>query len=274
MAQNPLTQHYRQPKIFIPLPSAGIYNKLGSISGDVSNMPIYSMTGMDEIIVKTPDALLSGKSTVSIIESCCPVIKDAWEVTTLDSDLLLVAIRIATYGNVLEVVHTCGKCHEENDYDIDLGTVVDHFARCKYDNIIEYNDLTIKLQPLTYRQTTEFSLRNFRLQQQIAASSSLPEEEQKDAIDALFKALGVMQNDIYTASIETIETPTVAVTEKHFINDWLNNCDKEVFDKIRQKFDANKELWKIPDVKVKCSACGHESEIAINLDQSIFFATA
>ena len=81
MAQNPLQQYYRQPKVFIPLPSGGIYNKLGTLSGDVSHMPIYSMTGMDEIIVKTPDALLSGKSTVSIIESCCPTVKNGWEVT-------------------------------------------------------------------------------------------------------------------------------------------------------------------------------------------------
>jgi hypothetical protein len=274
MAQNPLLQFYRQPKLYIPLPSGGIYNKLGSLTGDATNMPIYSMTGMDEIIVKTPDALVSGKSTVSIIESCCPSVKDGWEVTSLDTDLLLVAIRIATFGNALEIVNVCDKCGAENDYDVDLTTVVDHFAKCTYDNVINYNGLIIKLQPLTYRKTTEFSIRNMRLQQQLSATSSKTEEEQKQAIGDLFKDLGTLQNDIYAASIESVDTGTVVVTEPNFIYEWLTNCDKDIFDKIRDQFNKNKEVWRVPDVKVQCSACGTGTSLSIDLDQANFFAPA
>jgi phage FluMu protein Com len=274
MAQNPLQEFYRQPKIFVSLPSGGIYNKLGSLTGDVSHMPIYSMTGMDEIIVKTPDALLSGDSTVSIINSCCPNVKDGWEVTSLDTDLLLTAIRIATFGNILEIIHVCPKCKEENEYDIELGTVIDHFTSCKYENTIQHNGLTIKLQPLTYRQTTEFSIRNFKLQQRLIVAGSQSEEEQKEIVSQLFKELGTIQNDIYSASIESVDTGKLVVTEPNFIFDWLTNCDKAVFDKIRDQFNINKESWKIPDVKVKCTSCGHDSEVSINLDQSNFFAPA
>lgn len=274
MAQNPLLEFYRQPKIFVSLPSNGMYNKLGSLTGDPTNMPIYSMTGMDEIIVKTPDALLSGESTVSIINSCCPSIKDAWEVTALDTDLILTAIRIATFGNILEIIHTCPKCKEENDYDIDLGTVVDHFATCNYQNTIHHGSLTIKLQPLTYRQTTDFSLRNFKLQQRLVAASAQSEEEQKEIVSQLFKELGTIQNDIYSASVESVDTGAVVVTEPNFIFDWLTNCDKDIFDKIRNQFNINKESWKIPDVGVKCTSCGQDSEVAIDLDQSNFFAPA
>lgn len=274
MAQNPLQQYYRQPKIYIPLPSGGIYNKLGSLSGDATHMPIYSMTGMDEIIVKTPDALVSGKSTVSIIESCCPNVKDGWEVTSLDTDLLLVAIRIATFGNILEITNSCDNCGHENDYDVDLTTVVNHFAQCTYDNVINYNNLIIKLQPLTYKQTTDFSIRNMRLQQQLAAAADRSEDEQKHLIGDLFKDLGTLQNDIYAASIESVDTGTVVVTESNFIYEWLVNCDKDIFDKIRDQFNKNKEIWRVPDVKVKCTNCGHSTALSIDLDQSNFFAAA
>jgi hypothetical protein len=274
MAQNPLEQFYRQPKIFIALPSGGIYNKLGSLIGDVTNLPIFSMTGMDEIIVKTPDALLTGESTVSIIESCCPAVKDGWEVTSLDTDLLLTAIRIATFGNTLEIIHTCPACTTENDYDIDLGSVIDHFSRCKYDNTVNHDGLSIKLQPLTYRQTTDFSLRNFKLQQQLRAAKNESDEEQQRIVALLFKELGVMQNDIYTASIESVDTGTSVVTDRNFIGEWMKNCDKIVFDKIRDQFNKNKEIWKIPDVSVKCNACEHEASVAINLDQASFFDPA
>ena len=70
MTQNPLQKFFRQPKIYISLPSKGIFNKLGSIQGDFSNLPVYGMTGMDEILMKTPDALLSGETTARIFESC------------------------------------------------------------------------------------------------------------------------------------------------------------------------------------------------------------
>ena len=94
MSNNPLKQYFRQPKIFIGLPSKGVYNKENTLDGDISNMPVYGMTGMDEILMKTPDALISGESTVRIIESCCPFIKDAWELSSLDTDLVLTSIRI------------------------------------------------------------------------------------------------------------------------------------------------------------------------------------
>ena len=76
MSNNPLQQYFRQPKVFITLPSHGVYNKPGTITGSFENMPIFGMTGMDEILLKTPDALLTGESTVKVIQSCCPNIVD------------------------------------------------------------------------------------------------------------------------------------------------------------------------------------------------------
>jgi len=70
MVQNPLQQYFRQPKIWVGLPSNGVYSESGTFDGDVSNMPIFGMTGMDEIILKTPDALITGESTIKIIQSC------------------------------------------------------------------------------------------------------------------------------------------------------------------------------------------------------------
>ena len=275
MAQNPLQEFYRQPKVYVPLPSKGIYNKLGSISGDPTNLAIYSMTGMDEILMKTPDSLLSGESTVKLFESCCPGIKDGWEVTSLDTDLLLTAIRIATFGNVLEIIQTCAKCGEQHDYDIDLNNVITHFTSCKYNNTVTAGGLIIKLQPLTYKQSTEFSLRNFALQQRLASANS-ESDEHKKLITELFLELGKMQNDIYAVSIESIDTGTVVVSEQNFIHEWIENCDREILDIIREQFNKNKDAWRIPDVTVACGNpnCDHKTTLTVDLDQSTFFDRA
>jgi len=80
MATNPLKQFFRQPKIFIKLPSKGIFNNPGTLQGDLDKMPVFGMTGMDEILMKTPDALLNGESTVRLMQSCCPSITDGWDI--------------------------------------------------------------------------------------------------------------------------------------------------------------------------------------------------
>jgi len=100
---NPLQRFFRQPKLYVSLPSKGIYYEPGALQGDWSNVPIFAMSGMDEIIMKTPDALFSGEATAKVIESCCPYVTNAKLMPTIDIDALLVAIRIATFGEKMTI---------------------------------------------------------------------------------------------------------------------------------------------------------------------------
>lgn len=275
MGQNPLQQYFRQPKVYVGLPSMGVYNKPGTIQGDASNMPIYGMTGMDEILMKTPDALMAGETTVKIIESCCPSIKDGWDVSGLDIDLLLVAIRIATYGNTLEITHVCDQCKADNEYSVELSPLIDYFSTFQYKNIIALKDLTIKLQPLTYKQTTAYSLRNFTIQQQLNQASRIEnKDEQSSTIAALFLDLSKLQNEIFTDSIESVQLTSSVVTEKAYIKEWLENCDSSFFDDIKNQINQVRNSLQMPPFDVKCEHCGHETKISIDLDQSSFFAKA
>jgi hypothetical protein len=275
MAQNPLQQFFRQPKIYIKLPSQGVYCQPGTIQGDVNNMSVYSLTGMDEIILKTPDALLSGESSVRVIESCVPGIKNAWDMSILDSQVIFTAMRIATFGNEMTVTNTCGKCQEENEYDLDLTRIIEHFSNVQYDNKIVLKELVIKLQPLNYRQSTDFNLRNFRLQQKIRQAETIEDQtEQQDMINALFEELSVIQNELYKACVESVEANNKVVTERVFINEWMDNCDKEIFDSIKQHIEQGREKWKSPTYPVKCTSCQNETSLFVDLDQSNFFDAA
>jgi len=74
---NPLAGLMRQPKIYIKLPSGGQYWPQGSIvipeNGD---LPVYSMTAKDELLLKIPDALMNGQAIVEVIQNCIPSIKN------------------------------------------------------------------------------------------------------------------------------------------------------------------------------------------------------
>lgn len=275
MTQNPLQQFFRQPKVYIKLPSMGVYNKQGVIQGDISNLPIFGMTGMDEILMKTPDALISGESTVKVIESCCPAIKDGWDVSSVDLDVLLVAIRIATFGNTMEISNTCPKCAAENEYTVELAKLIEYFDNFYYDSKVVLPSMTIKIQPLNYRQNTNFSMRNFMFQQQLAQVAGINnEEERASTINQIFQDLSILQNELYSLSVESIEVNNSVVSDKNHINDFLKNCDADVINALKTHINKTRDALTMPPFQVKCDGCGHETKVFVNLDQSSFFARA
>lgn len=275
MSQNPLQNYFRQPKIYLSLPSLGKFNKPETFIGDIEKLPIYGMTGMDQIIIKTPDALLNGESTIKIIESCCPHITNAWDITDIDIESLLVAIRIATFGNKMGFGRTCESCKTENTYDIDISDFLSFYASCKFETSVVVNDLIIKLRPLNYKESTSFGLENFALQKQLYQIDTIAgEKETQDALSRIFTEFALLQNKILVASIDQIETPDSIVTEYGFIKEWIDNCDQDSIKKIKDVIDANTKNWKISAKEATCSSCGKSTLIEIDLDHSNFFVNA
>ena len=108
---NPLKQFFRQPAVYIKLPSDGQFWPDKAISmTENRELPVLPMTAIDEITYRTPDALYNGSATINVIQSCVPNIKNAWHMPTVDIDTVLVAIRVATYGHELEINTQCPNC--------------------------------------------------------------------------------------------------------------------------------------------------------------------
>lgn len=270
---NPLVKFFRQPKIFINLPSRGLYYEQGALAGNYEQVPIFAMTGMDEIISKTPDALFSGEATARIIESCCPTIKNARLMPSIDLDTLMVAIRIATFGPKMTFSQTCKNCQTENEYESDLTTIIDHFQALKFVNTIEVgNELIIKIRPLQYEEMNHFAIENFKLQRMLYQTTELSDTERQKTIDKIYQDLSDLQLQLFLTSIESIQVPETMVTQKPFIEEYLRNCDREIYNQIKIKLEHNKEIWSIPRQNIKCSNCGTEDKLQITLDQSNFFA--
>ena len=123
---NPLAGYYRQPKVYLRLPSGGKWYQEGTL--DVSEdgqYAVYAMTAKDELMYKTPDALMNGAATTEVIKSCIPAIREPWKMPTLDVDACLVAIRIATYGENMEITTTCPACKEQQNIPINRSRIVE-----------------------------------------------------------------------------------------------------------------------------------------------------
>jgi hypothetical protein len=277
MAQNPLQQYFRQPKIYINLPSNGVYNRPGSIQGDATNMPVYGMTGMDEIIIRTPDALFSGEATAKIVGSCCPTIKDPWDLSILDTNLVFTSIRIATYGNTMTVVHNCRECDTQSEYDLDLNKIIEHYSKCHYESKVAFKEFTVKIKPLTYKQQTEYNLKMYEFRKQILQADALPEgEERSRLINELWKTLALTTNDYQMNNIDSVELASTVVNEQVHIFEWLNNCDKSIIDAIKKQIEINTDTWQLPTFPVECTnpECKHPVDLTVELDNANFFALA
>lgn len=269
---NPLQKYYRQPKLYITLPSKGLYYATGSLQGDWSNVPVFAMTGMDEIVFKTPDALYSGEATRQIIESCVPYIKDGFSVPSIDVDTLILAIRIATFGELLSVDKECRHCGAENSYEIPLSKILEYFTDQKYDNNLPINDeVTLKIRPLSYHELNHYSIENFKIQKKMMQIDQVPDEDKQAILDEIYKSLSDLQLDLFLTSIESVRVPEAEITDKQIIHDWLINSDRELFAQVKSKLEQNRDTWSIPEQKVQCGSCQQSNTVELTLDQSLFF---
>jgi hypothetical protein len=269
-SNNPLQKYFRQAKLFLSLPSKGLFYPPGVLKGDYNNMPVFGMTGQDELILKAPDALYNGESTVQVIQSCCPYISDARQMPSIDVDAVLAAIRIATYGEILNVYHICEHCSAENDYEFNLTQLIDFYNNKKYYNKIQLNDLTINIRPLNYGELSELNVEQYKIQKTIQKISSNPDAQPAE-LEALFASLADLRGRILLTSIDTVQAPDGVVSEPEFISEWVANSEKNLYDAINNLLDKNKDEWSVSTQTAQCGSCGGENKFSIVLDQTNFF---
>jgi len=273
--QNPLSAFFRQPKIYIKLPSNGEFYPAGSLDkSESSDYPVYAMTAKDELMFKTPDALLSGQSTVEVIKSCVPSILDPWKMPSIDLDVILVAIRIATYGENMEVTANCPHCEAENNYELNLVQWLSSIGSFQYEPILKIDPLTIHLRPYSYQELTKTSLKTFEQQRilNIVNDDNISDEKKVQMFGESFVKLTELTVDIIASCIARIDAPSETTADPQHIKDFINNAPKEIFDAISKHITGMKSEIEFKPVDASCESCGEQFSMPVTMDQSNFFA--
>ena len=247
---NPLMSYMRQPKIYIRLPSKGQYWPEGSLEMPVAGeLPVYSMTAKDELMFKTPDALLNGQSVVTVVESCVPNIKNAWDIPALDLDTILIAIRLATYGDKMSFEHAVPNTSDKMEYELDLRVLIDQLQNAQWIEQIAINpDFIIYVRPLNYRSLTQTSIKTFETQRifNLVNDDNLTDEQKVELFNQSFSKLTKLTVDLVADSVYKIETLDQIVTDPVYITEFMNNSDREIFEKVQNHL---KELKNLNDLK-------------------------
>jgi hypothetical protein len=231
------------------------------------------MTAKDELMFKTPDALMNGQATVEVIKSCIPAIKNPWAMPSIDVDACLIAIRIATYGQEMDISADCPECSEENDYSFDLVNYLTHLNAFVYEAELTVGDLLIKIRPYNYQEVTRTNIKAMEQQNifEIVNNDELDDEEKLSRFGASFVKLSELTVDVISGCIVSITTPEGTVEDHSMIENFIANAPADVFHAINDHVSKMKNDIELKAQGVICSECNHQFDVNITMDQSNFF---
>lgn len=277
VTSNPLAKHFRQPQLYLKLPSQGRWYPPGALDMPVTKeIPVYPMTAKDELVLKTPDALLNGQGTVDIIQSCCPNIKDAWAIPGVDIDAILIAIRQATYGNSMDFTAVCPHCETKNEHALDLSVLAAKITCPDFEQSIHVDGLELFLKPYTYKEFNRSSIENFEHQRiiSVVSNETLSDDEKQKKFNEVFHNLLNLTVEQVTRSVAAIKTPEgVLVDDRNHIDEFFKNSNKDVWDAVKSKLEEFTNASATKDIELVCEndVCGKPYKTPLVFEASSFF---
>ncbi|SVE22614.1 uncharacterized protein METZ01_LOCUS475468, partial [marine metagenome] len=229
---------------------------------------------------KTPDALISGEAVSQVISSCIPSITDPWQMPATDVDFALIAIRIASFGEEMELEYTCTntECAEEFRVGINLNQYIEQLGNINisYEStIISYGELKIHIKPLSYFDLSIIQRRSFEEQRAMEAASQmeeLSEEERQQAYQKILNNLTELNISSITSGVQGIELPDgELVTNKEEIIDFVNNTSVKLYRKITDAITTIRETTDLEPVESECPECKNVMQVPLLFDYANFF---
>jgi hypothetical protein len=277
---NPLKKYFRQAKVYLDLPSKGRFYPEGVLDmPETGELPIFAMTAKDELTLKTPDALLNGAATVELIKSCVPNILDPWKMPSIDLDAVLIAIRIATYGETLEITTKIPGVGDEKDFQVDLRQLLNKLTNVDFAETIEIDNMLVHLKPLSYKEFTDSAMKTFEEQRvfRLVNDETIPEEEKLARFNESFVKLTNLTVGTMSKSIRAITVDGETVDNPDHIKEFVDNADKSFFSSILEHLEEQRDKFKIEPFTIHSTeeeiakGAPESYEVPITFDQSNFF---
>jgi hypothetical protein len=279
---NPLKRYYRQPQISIQLPSRERYYPADVVQKTTTGEhPVLPMTAMDELAFRTPDSMMNGQASVDVIKSCIPTILDPWKLVNYDIDTVLIAIRIASYGETMDITSVAPGTNESITHTVNLPQMLDQIRKDQITDQCTLQDgLTIQVKPLTYRQITESQLKTFEQQRIYAqvSQSQMTAEEKTRRFTESFKILSELNMSLLISNIEKITLPSgESVNDKEQIKQFVQNADAKTIKELENKLADIRQQGSIKPVRIKATeeqikaGAPATYEVPITFDNANFF---
>lgn len=280
MSNNPLKQYFRQPALYMRLPTLGKwYNGADVELSDDFELPIYGLSALDDIMLNTPDALLNGQALENVIKNCVPNVKNVKALMVPDLEAIFLGMKIATNNGKYEIERKCPKCSADINFEVNCYHLLDRTTYIEEnDTKIQFDEnLIIEVSPYTFEMRQMFMQRQFEEQQTLR----LIDEQNKD-LDNFEKAkilaesverLSMVTFNLVSMSIQsvTLVKENVVVTDRSQIAEWLVNIPKSQADTIIETVNQLNTVGPMREVDAQCDKCNHMWKETLNFDPVSFF---
>jgi hypothetical protein len=168
------------------------------------------------------------------------------------------------------------------DYQMDLRIVMDKLMnQISWDATVPVNnDMTVFVKPLTYKDFSFSSIQTFETQKimEIANSDQMSEEDKlklfKDSFAKLTQVtLGTVEKSIYR-----IDTSNGSTSDPAYIQEFINNVDKDIFNTIQNHLDKLREQNGVEPIEIAVTdemrekgMTGDTVKVPLTFDASTFF---
>jgi hypothetical protein len=272
---NPLGAYFRMPGLHVKLPTNGAFMPPGSIEFTMNQeVPVYPMRTADELLLKSPDALMNGYAIERLIQSCVPAIKLPRLISSPDLDVILMAIRAATMGPLITVSPVCPKCGTENDSTRNLSELMTTMTTVEPVNAVRLTDeVVVYVRPHNLQNATKLGIASYEEARKVQAME-VSEASQTDRAGQISRSMGrlaELSSDMMADSIIKVVVPECEVTDKASILEFISNISKTWSEKISAMLETINQKGIDKFFDVTCVSCQHEWKAAIEFNPSTFF---
>lgn len=241
------------------LPSGGHFYTDGELADTVKDgeVHVYPMKTVDELIMKSPDKVLTGKAVEEVFARCIPDIKKPEELLANDVDYLLAAIRVVSYGDEAEIgaTHTCEDA-KEHSYKVSVRDILRESREIDPTSLKKNYKMKLEGYTLSIRPPKFKSVLN--LYQTISDEFLQNAEEDEIAVKMITNLADMI------VDVNGVDNP-------EFIIEWLQNIKAGWINRISD-FTRETSTWGVEYLRhVKCRDCGEEFEVSIPTNPITFF---
>jgi T4 bacteriophage base plate protein len=280
MSSNPLKQYFRQARVYVKLPTLGKWYTSEDVTmTEESEVGVFALTALDDIMLNTPDAMLNGRALEQVISNCCPDIKNVKKFMLPDLEALYVGIKSASNNGKADYDRKCPKCQHENTYELNCQLLLDNASFVDpADSILNFDDkLEVHLRPYTFEMRQLFLKREFEEERTLRAldesNKDLDELAKADLLAQSVNRLSSITFTLVSQSIEKIVMlqENITVTELEHINEWLTGISKMQADLVIEAVNRLNATGVQKTMPVQCVSCGESWEDTLSFDPSSFF---
>ena len=271
MSDNPLLMKSRLPGAKFQLPSQGQFYNNGELAPQVRNgeVHVYPMTAYDEILLKTPDLLLSGEAIEKVFKRCIPDILDPLSLFSGDIDFLTVCLRSVSFGAEVDIKHNhlCSDTATAHDYVISINDFVQRTKMIDPTTLMQQytckmtGGLIVHFTPIRYRALVDMM------------NADTPDTYTPEQIhDKSSRQLASLVSKIIVPPNKDIpDDQTQIVTNQEMIIEWIQSLPISEIKLINKTMDSMSDWGTDLNYEVTCKDCNQKTKVRVPLNPISFF---